>query len=465
MESRRRNTFARVAAGTLLWAGCSSNPSPPPAWEPGTPVAAAELGTRRGYREARGIIHLHSVHSHDACDNNPLPGGIPNEPCLQDLRHGLCVTQQDFAFLTEHIASLTDRNWEDVYLLREGDEPVMQDGTLVANRIDCGDGFHPFLAAGGEFDMMPIGMRGHAESTPEARKARYNRDDAESAGLYRERGALVMGVHTESKTLEFLRETRVEGMEIYNLHANIDPKIRPDLGLDPLGFFSDILPFLRSGAGSPHPDLVFLAFFDENRNALGKWEALLLERPVTAIAGSDAHQNAIPTEMKDGERGDSYRRVLGWFSNHVLVQSITVDEIKSALKDGRAYVAFEGLGVPVGFDLHAESEDGTTEMGSEVEFAHSPNLVIRIPQVFGLTSSLPQPEVWARLLRVIPAGHETVLDIGGPGRQVSWPVDQPGIYRIEIRIIPSHLAPALGDSRNLSEKEFVWIYSNPIYVR
>ena len=54
-------------------------------------------------------------------------------------------------------------------------------------------------------------------------------------------------------------------------------------------------------------------------------------------AGTDAHQNVLPILLRDGERGDSYRRMLRWFSNMVLVESgePTPATAQAALEAGR----------------------------------------------------------------------------------------------------------------------------------
>ena len=77
-------------------AACSGASKPPlPAWDKSLPEAGV-MGTWRGLQPARGIVHLHSPYSHDACDNmprDPLPLGAPNEACLDDLRSALCIDQ------------------------------------------------------------------------------------------------------------------------------------------------------------------------------------------------------------------------------------------------------------------------------------------------------------------------------------------------------------------------------------
>src|SRR5688572_18426334 len=90
------------ATGTTGEPACGAGepPAEPIAWDPGQPdIAGCEV---RGFRDYRAIIHLHSHHSHDACDGEPQPGGVPDEECLQHLRDALCVTRIDVAFTTDH---------------------------------------------------------------------------------------------------------------------------------------------------------------------------------------------------------------------------------------------------------------------------------------------------------------------------------------------------------------------------
>ena len=93
----------RTGAAALLLAACSHPAPPPPAWQKTLPDASV-MGARRGLQPARGIVHLHSPYSHDACDNHPRDPstGAVNEPCLQDLRVALCTDRIDFAAMTDH---------------------------------------------------------------------------------------------------------------------------------------------------------------------------------------------------------------------------------------------------------------------------------------------------------------------------------------------------------------------------
>src|SRR5690606_1314326 len=107
------------------------------------------------------------------------------------------------------------------------------------------------------------------------------------------------------------------GVEIFNAHAMFAPNIREDhLGLDGLGWVDDIGAFTRPD-GTAEPDLLLLGVLQVQSPSMATFDTLLEDGPVVGIAGSDAHQNVLNLELRDGERLDSYRRALSWFSNHV----------------------------------------------------------------------------------------------------------------------------------------------------
>src|SRR4051812_16384682 len=92
-------------------------PPPPPAWQPGGVTRLDPAPNARGYVELRGLVHVHSVYSHDACDGQPVDdAGMRNQPCLEDFRRGVCQTQDDFFFLTDHGGSFADNEFPDVLL-------------------------------------------------------------------------------------------------------------------------------------------------------------------------------------------------------------------------------------------------------------------------------------------------------------------------------------------------------------
>ncbi|HEY5937397.1 MAG TPA: hypothetical protein VIU61_22280 [Kofleriaceae bacterium] len=459
-----------------VWTACGGDPEMPdlmsrPSWDPTLPDAR-ELGVRRGLAPARGIIHLHSPFSHDACDGKPRNGdGTANEPCLQDLRAALCTTRQDFAAVTDHFDSMADEDdFGKLFNMRAGDQPVMAGSDQIASRITCPDGHQLVLSIGSENNLMPLMLDRHIPGTAAERRAMYDGTDATAVAAFRDAGARVFVAHAESKSIELLRATAPDGIEIYNLHANIDPEIRRDfLGLDPDGAITAAVEFADTQPGHPEPDLALLSFLVPNQPSIDRWHQLLgdgLRLP--AVAGSDAHQNAIPIMLADGERGDSYRRVLRWFGNMVLVTDPKDPvQIEAALAAGRVFAVFEMLGTPAGFDVRAVGDTATYELGDVVPLAAQATLKIDLPTVLGLDARLPTPIVRARVWWIEP-GKVTLLaeEESTFSNQLNVRIGATGAYRVEIAIIPHHLGPYLGDlGTGIAEAEMPWIYASPIYVQ
>ncbi|HWO24557.1 MAG TPA: hypothetical protein VNO30_37700 [Kofleriaceae bacterium] len=464
--------LATAAAAAAALAGCRGHDEPadaPPAWDKRLPDAR-ELGARRGLVPARGIVHLHSPYSHDACDGAPRDAaGAPNEPCLADLRAALCQTRTDFAALTDHDDTMADEGFATLLSMREADRPLTSGaGEPIASRMTCPDGHAVTFTVGGENELMPIMLERHVAGTVAERHATYNGEDAAAVAAFHAAGGLVWVAHTESKSLALLRAVAPDGIEVYNLHANIDPDIRRDfLGLPPAGAIAAAAAFADTNPGHPEPDLALLAFLEPNRPAIDTWHTLLGEgRHLAATAGSDAHQNAIPITFADGERGDSYRRVLRWFSNIALVADPGDPAgVKAALRAGRLFTAIEVLGSPVGFDVRAQAAARTYELGDVIPRTEAATLLVDLPAVHALDPALPAPEVRARVIRIeTPAGAVTEL-AAGAASPLAVPLPGPGAYRVEVTIVPRHLGPYLGDlGPAMAERELPWLYASPLYV-
>ncbi len=456
----------------LAVAGCGDDGAAPPdatalpAWQPGLPPAAV-MGVRRGLTPARGIIHLHSAYSHDACDGNPRPGGVPDEVCITRLRAALCATRMDHAALTDHDATMADEDFETLFLARGADEWVRDaGGAPIASRLACPDGHRVLVTVGAENPIMPIMLDRHVTGTVAERHDLYNGADARSVAAFRDAGATIWIPHTESRTTPELLELAPDGIEIYNLHANLDPDIRRDfLGLPADGAFTAALAFAGMDADGPEPDLALLSFLSPSTPALARWDELLGRGlHVAGSAGTDAHENSLPIILRDGERGDSYRRLLRWFANVALVASPADPvELEAAVREGRGFVAFEMLGTPVGFDVRAVAGATVTELGGTVAVDAGATLEVTVPGVFELSPMLPAPTIRARILRVDSTGTTEVA--AGSGPTLSVPLDRVGAYRVEVAMTPLHLGPylrRLGPTH--AQREAPWLYSNPVYV-
>ncbi len=412
----------------------------------------------RGFEVRRTIVHLHSPWSHDACDGDGLPGGAVNEACLQDLRDGLCAARIDAAFLTDHPSHAAFQPFDDVFHHRDGDTWIDEGGRHVANQIPCDDGHVVRWMPGIEDELMPIGLEDQVAGADVAENDRiYNEYTPDAVAAVRAAGATVLVAHTEQRPasdLAPLQDAGLAGVEIFNLHAAFDPDIRAEaLGLDPLGWAEGIAPFTSPDA-TGEPDLFFLGVFEEQGVSIDTWEALLARGPAAAVAGTDAHQNVLPLRLRDGERGDSYRRMLRWFSNHVLTTADAPSALEEAVGAGRSFVAIDLLGVPVGFDLHLLAGGEVVEMGGE---GPAGELVVACPTLHpDSPRGLGDPEITA-----------TVYRNNRPWKQGcgTFPTEGPGTYRARIEIVPRHLEPFLGDDPEPYLRPFPWIWSNAIRVR
>jgi hypothetical protein len=438
-----------------------------PPWPKGLPPASA-LGDRRGLEIARATIHLHSPISHDACDGEGwADGGLADEACLTHLREAACTLRMDALMLTDHAPHVNEVGFRQALWIDEdeGDEPVMApDGSLVANRMACGGDHRVLVTAGSENALMPVALRGHVldDADAEALGDAYEADGPAAVDAFRNAGGLALVPHTESRSLDYLRDLGADGMEIYNIHANVDPEIRPEhLGLEPFGYAADLLLFTDARL-ELEPDLAVLTFLSENDNALDKWDALLAEgRRVTGTGGCDAHENALPQELADGERADSYRRMMKWVTNHLLVEERSFDAMTAAVEHGRMYVAFEAFGTPVGFDFFAEDGEGETyEMGDAAPAGVT--LRVRRPHLPDGHPAEPPPEVRLRLVRSTPSGAVEVATSADD--ELTLRDVEPGVYRAEARIVPEHARPYLDRLADRLVKGYVWVYANPIRV-
>lgn len=445
----------------LVGAACVK-PPPEPVWTPGTTLPTPRAASDRGLLDRRGLIHAHSVYSHDACDGRPLVDGAPDPACFEDFRRDLCAVQHDFVMLTDHRDSFTDTEFPETLLFRpERGDTLVERGGPVASWAACPDGRRSLILAGAESGTMPVGLEGHVAERA-TRGGIYGDATPEAIAQLKAKGAVVLVAHTEGWSADRLSTLPLDGFEMYNLHANT---------FLALGAVVTLLERLERGdlEGLPHPDLSFLSLFAEDPLYLDRWGTVLSRghRRVTTL-GTDCHRNSLRQLLQDGERIDSYRRMMLWFSNHLLVRpeadgSWDDRHLKDALRGGRLYGAFEVMGYPVGFDFHAEAGGRFHELGEEVPLASAPALKVSMPRVQHLDPARPPPALRTRLLLARDGGWDEVA--AGDGA-LSFTPTVPGAYRAEVRMVPHHLRADLGaDADVLLERDYVWIYANPIYVR
>jgi hypothetical protein len=425
------------------------------AWDRGLPDLSAQAAPG-DFHWARSIVHLHSPHSHDACDG-AHDDNEPIDDCLADFREAICATRLDAVFVTDHPNYASYETISSLLWLQEGDELLEQNGLPIANRMACENGHRPVLVPGFEDQLMPVGIERHHSEDIQARHDLYNEMDPDTVQALSDMGAVVLVAHTEQRTVEALAplaEAGLAGVEMFNLHAMVDPKIRPQfLGLDATEWLTAAKPF-TSLEGDAEPDLMFLAFYQEQFVSTAIWDGLSALGPTVGVAGTDAHQNVLNWLLRDGERLDSYRRMIRWFSNWLLVTDQSPEAHKKALAAGRNFAVFEILGTPQDFDVYATVDGQRVEIGSDVSVGaelhiQCPRLSAESPQ------SLDRPEITARVLKDgqrVAEGCDSIV------------LDAPGVYRVVFEMTPHHLMGFLGESGEDFRRPIPWIYANPIRV-
>ena len=437
-------------------AACSSESTrvfpTPGAWTAGQSIATPREVTVRGFLDRRGLLHAHSIHSHDACDGKPRDeSGHYDQTCLAQFRKAICDTKLDYVFLTDHRESFAENEFPDtmLYDASQGDLLVDHGAGPTGNRIRCESGASVLVMAGSESGTMPVGLETHVAGSVAERGAKYDRTTPEAIEDLKAHGAVAMVAHTEDWSVDQLSTLPIDGFEMYNLHANAFVGAGALLQL--IGGLG------KDDVKLPQPDLFFVPILSEDDRYLSKWGSTLARgiHRVTSM-GTDCHRNSFPQITSDGDRIDSYRRTMGWFSNHLLVRGEMDDRsLKEALRSERLYGSFDVFGIPEGFDFHG---DGAVEMGSTAPLGSS--LHVTLPTLAHLDPQSEPPVVSARILRAREGGWDEVARKDGP---IDIPIAEKGAYRAEIRITPKHLRPSLGDWAHLADRESPWVYSNAIY--
>ncbi|MEZ4251289.1 MAG: hypothetical protein R3B99_24020 [Polyangiales bacterium] len=440
--------------------GLDAGPMAPP-W-PNRLPATSTLGDRRGRVIARSIVHLHSPLSHDACDGEGwVDGELADPDCLAHFRAALCALRIDAAMVTDHAPHVNEVDFRGALWLTDDDEPIGD--PPYASRMACPDDPHrPMVTVGSENTLMPLGLRRHPGEglDVDALESLYDGSDPEALTAFRDAGALVWVAHTEQQDTDQLRTWGIDGLELYNLHADADPRIREAHLGDEGGDFGLLLEFMMPRLRLA-PDLAVLAFLSRQDESLARWDTLLSEgRRVAGTGGCDAHENTFGTLLADGERADSYRRMMSWITNHVLVDTLDPDGMREALEHGRLYATHEVLGTPVGFDFVAQSEGTTFEMGDAAPLGAT--LRVARPSLPEGFPSEPAPDLTIVLYRAAADGAVEVART--TEAELVFEATTPGAYRVEVRMMPNHILPFVETRADRLMREQTWVYSNPIFV-
>jgi hypothetical protein len=300
-----------------------------------------------------------------------------------------------------------------------------------------------------------------------------------------ENGGLIFLSHIEER-LEH-PTTGLTGMEIYNRHA--DAK-NDDAGMAALILKLTDTVSLKELEESlrRYPDELLAAQVQYPALYLAKWDAETKSRRLTGVAANDCHHNYVlivkvvdeqtvkigtnvdpdekmrstsaasrktVAELVKGHRPgdvlarldlDPYYRSFRNVSTHIIARELTEAAIRTALREGHAYVSHDWMCDPKGFRFElqfatAHAADGELEREPKAmlgdELSHRAGTVLR--------AEFPA----ACHIRLFNSGRVVAEQ---EGTRLEYSVRAPGVYRVEGWLM-------------LDDEERGWIYSNPIYIR
>lgn len=389
-----------------------------------------------GYQDLRAILHAHA-------EDSAHTGGTRPEMLAAARRAGVRVIM-----LSDHVRKgrdVIDDSWRGV-----------RDGVLFIPGAE----HEGFLA----YPMQSL------------RQVQWSTRD-EYVGAVRRNGGLIFLSHPEER-MDWSTEP-LDGMEIYNHHANVKEDreytawlrgalLNPDR-------LVEIKPLLDE-----YPLEVFAAPQDYPAPVVAKWDREAQTHRVTGVAANDCHHNQVftltvdedhdaikVTFIPDGTKGlrlpagsspvvaewlkkfkpgdvvakldfDPYERSFAYVTTHILAPELTESAVREALRRGRAYVAHDWLCDPTGFVWGAETRGGKKTfhlMGEEMPLTSPSYLIAALPHTARI-----------KLYRNGILTKEATTD------RAEWPVTDPGVYRVEAWL-------------SVGGEERPWIYSNPIYIR
>lgn len=201
-----------------------------------------------------------------------------------------------------------------------------------------------------------------------------------------------------------------------------------------------------------NPEFSLARLFLEPAEEFALFDRSSLQQKIFAYAGAEASARAIPL-ANYLIRFPSYQRNFEIATNHVLLTSeltgnLTSDRQKifSALKKGQFYLAFDALGDPKGFVASLEDRTGRSyPMGSEIRLSKGMTLNVRLPS--------PPKNFFEIVIYKNGERFKTINEA-----EVSLPITEPAVYRVQVRIAVSMPLPD-------ANRWISWIYANPFYVR
>ncbi|MCI0526236.1 MAG: hypothetical protein L0Y56_02110 [Nitrospira sp.] len=284
-----------------------------------------------GYKDLRGVIHVHSYISHDS------------QGTREEIIHAAKQTRLNFIIMTDH---------DTPSIFTEGMQGWYED-VLVIRGMEMIKGCHG--SADRCASLLGIGLKSYFDH----RSLTFQQVLDE----VRRQGGLAFVAHPrgwQDWSLE-----GITGVEIYDILDDVmDKKWKfPKL------FFDVLYSYGR------YPEEVFISIQDHPSWHLRKWDQLSQSQRVVGIAGNDAHQNV----KVMGYQLDPYPLSFKFVTTHVMAPELNEDSILSALKSGHAYISFDLLSDATGF-LFTVLGGGTSGiLGDEIKFIEEQVLTVQVP--------------------------------------------------------------------------------------
>lgn len=200
-----------------------------------------------------------------------------------------------------------------------------------------------------------------------------------------------------------------------------------------------------------NPKLALLFLLKTPKEELRLWDELSLKRKTTGFFGTDATAKAILWEGLQF-KFPTYQTLFEVGSNHILLNSELTGHVQTdkkkilqALFQGNFFFAVDILGDATGFVSELKIKRKFLNMGSEVKFEQGIQIVTKLP------SSPAVPFEIVVIKNGVPAHVSNQIES-------SYDVTTPGVYRVEVRIIPQFPLP-------FGKRWLPWIYTNNFYVR
>lgn len=345
-----------------------------------------------GYQDLKGVIHVHTSISHDS------------KGTIEEITNAAKTNGLDFVILTDHndprIFTDQPRGLKDGVLFIRGSE-IIKDKT----------------------DILAIAPKEYIEKN----RIGWNEIIAE----LRKQNSLIAIAHA-AYLYDNFQINDYDAMEIYDI---FDDVLTEPLWRWPKHLWNIACCYDR------YSEEIFLQILDWPRNALARWDKELQKRfPITGIAGNDSHQNV----RLFGKQLDPYWLSFKMANVHVLAGNKSEWSILKALKLGRAYISFDIVNRDDQFQFYGFCNDKLIMMGDEIymNITKAQNKSFLNCELFVKLTS----DGKIRFLR------DGKIIFEGTNDWITLPVEEPGIYRVEVE-------------RKISGRWYPWIISNPISIK